>query len=569
MAHPTPLRLLAGLLPILAAGLPGAARAQTVPPAADGAPAYALIVGSNPGGAEQITLRYAERDAERVAGLLEELGGYDADHVHLVLRPSPEDLMRSLDAVSTAIAADVARGEKPILFFYYSGHARASAINLGARELPIAELRQRLLALPTHLTIVVLDACQSGAFSRIKGAEPTADFSFNSVNRLDAAGVAVMASSSGTELSQEAEHLGSSYFTHYLLVGLRGAGDVNRDGRVSLDEAYHYAYQETLASTAKTAVGSQHVTLETDLKGKGEIPLTYPAEADAHLDLDAGLAAELLIRVEPSGAVVAELHKSAGEPADLALPTGRYQVLVRQGHKVHECKLTFDRGARIDLALGGCQPARLEDSVAKFGAPAQWVAAPGQTPPSPPGLVEEWAVELSAGLVRRIEDDYTGRLRDFGYGDTDFLVPVYELAVVRRLRDDVQLVGELAELDAGHYHRDNDTTDQDFRWRTLGLGAYLRGARPLAGGSVVLWAQAGAGVARAGTTLNDSTEADDDQSFWGYQLGAAAGINLMPWRHLGFSLRMTYRYAPVIENLIGDVHDSGGLYSSVGLRGAF
>src|SRR5439155_13901499 len=119
----------------------------------------------------------------------------------------------------------------------------------------------------------------SGQFARIKGVETTADFSFNSVSRLTTKGIAVMASSTAQELSQESDELKGSYFTHHLITALRGAADSDGDGRVSLDEAYRYAYRRTLASTATTQVGSQHVTLETDLAGQGEVPVTYPADA--------------------------------------------------------------------------------------------------------------------------------------------------------------------------------------------------------------------------------------------------------------------------------------------------
>src|SRR5437868_263675 len=128
--------------------------------------------------------------------------------------------------------------------------ASATAHDLGSDELPLEELRTRLFQVPATLTVVVLDACQSGAFSRVKGAQPAADFSFNSRQHLDATGVAVLASSSGSELSQESEQLKSSYFTHHLLVGMRGPADANGDGQVSVDEAYRYAYHQTLLSTA-------------------------------------------------------------------------------------------------------------------------------------------------------------------------------------------------------------------------------------------------------------------------------------------------------------------------------
>ena len=86
---------------------------------------------------------------------------------------------------------------------------------------------------------------------------------------------------------------------------------------------------------------------------------------------------------------------------------------------------------------------------------------------------------------------------------------------------------------------------------------------------LIPFAQAGAGLGRASTTFIDTTAASDDEIHWGYFLAASAGVNLMPWRYAGFSLRASYRYAPIIDNLIEDTHDSGGLYTSIGLRGAF
>ena len=223
---------------------------------ADDVATYAIVVGSNAGGPGQGELRYAEADAGRVGKLLTELGGYAPDQIDIVLHPTPDELRARLGKLADKLAADDKAGRPTRVLFYYSGHARATALDLGNKELPLSELRQRLFELPSKLTVVVLDACQSGAFSRVKGAEPAADFSFNSRQQLDATGVAVLASSSGSELSQESEQLKSSYFTHHLLVGLRGAGDTNGDGLVTVDEAYRYAYHQTLLATTETAVGA-------------------------------------------------------------------------------------------------------------------------------------------------------------------------------------------------------------------------------------------------------------------------------------------------------------------------
>src|SRR5215471_19267185 len=151
---------------LLAAAAAGTARGAPSP--GDDVSTYAVVVGSNPGGAGQTTLQFAEDDARRVADVLGDLGGYDKQHITLVLHPAPADVMTAIGHVADAVAADRAAGRRSVVFFYYSGHAKASALELGAGELPLAELREKIVALPDTLTVVVLDACQSGAFSRVK-----------------------------------------------------------------------------------------------------------------------------------------------------------------------------------------------------------------------------------------------------------------------------------------------------------------------------------------------------------------------------------------------------------------
>src|SRR5439155_8123088 len=141
--------------------------------------------------AGQSDLRYAEDDARRVGALLTELGGYSADQVDVIVHPTPDVVRDRITKLAERVSADIKAGRQSRVFFYYSGHAKATAIDLGADELPLEELRMRLFQVPATLTVVVLDACQSGAFSRVKGAAPAADFSFNSRQHLDASGIAV------------------------------------------------------------------------------------------------------------------------------------------------------------------------------------------------------------------------------------------------------------------------------------------------------------------------------------------------------------------------------------------
>ncbi len=89
------------------------------------------MVGSNPGGPGQDTLSWAEDDAVEVATVLRELGGYPRANVRVLTRPSPVQLMAAVTTLERDLAAQVAAGHRVKLFFYYSGHARASALSLG------------------------------------------------------------------------------------------------------------------------------------------------------------------------------------------------------------------------------------------------------------------------------------------------------------------------------------------------------------------------------------------------------------------------------------------------------
>ena len=534
----------------IAAGRPAAAATE---PSASPPEAYALIAGSNHGGPGQDRLHYAEADARRVSEVLSEVGGYTSGGVRLLLDPNKRQLLAALAEVRERIAAGPDGGAGALFLFYYSGHARANALNLGAEEVELTQLRELLLTFPAKVKLVILDACQSGSFSKIKGARPAADFSFNSVSRLDTEGVAVMASSSATELSQESETLGASYFTHHLVVGLRGAADRNADGRISLAEAYHYAYNRTLLTTAETAVGSQHVTLETELRGKGEMVLSYPERARSQLELPAELAAEVLVHRRPDDSVIAEIRKAPGEPTRLGLPAGDYLAVIRRPGDIRRCELTLAAEQRLSLSAETCAKVEAGDVAPKGGSART-----------------AYSLELGVGFGNGFHDRYTDRLADFGYQEHVGLVPLrYSLTAGRALGEYFELLLRFEPLDSGEWRRtliaagDEEKT-QTYRWSTYAVDAQLRVQLPLFDGKLTPYAQGGIGLAWAGTSLDDQSK-----TFFGYFLGMGAGVQAMPWRHFGFWAELGYATAPVIENLSAELHDSGGFAMTTGLRAAF
>lgn len=548
------LSLLAGCL-VLAA-VP--ARAETPPPIAT----YAIVVGSNAGGPGQTELKYAEDDARRVAGLLGELGGYTPDNVDVVVHPTPDQLRDRLVRLSTRVNADLAAGRQARVFFYYSGHARATALDLGNQELPLAELRTRLFSVPAALTVVVLDACQSGAFSRVKGAAPAADFSYNSRNQLDATGIAVLASSSGSELSQESETLRSSYFTHHLLVGMRGAGDANRDGQVSIDEAYRYAYHQTLLATAETAVGGQHVSLEVDLKGHGEIPMSFPRAATSSIELPASLEGKTLVEDRKAKAVVAETYKAKGAPVRIAVAPGEYQVLVRSGTRLQRCQLVAGPGG-VTLDVDRCTNEAVEVNTTKGWGHLPWRART---------LLE---VSLFAGTER--SDGYTQTLENFGYSQDDFgsFTGGFGLTFLRQRTRNVWLGGAASYETAPEWKRFDTDTNLVTYWNTFRALAVVRGelfaAEQGPSSWLGLYGQLGGGLAVARSHFRGAEGQWTTESDLGGAVSAGGGFLLRsPWfTGWGGTIGYEFAYSPALTNDIGDRHASGGHRVQLGFGATF
>ena len=540
------------LLTLLAAAwvsLPAHAAAQS-----DDVSSYAVVVGSNAGGPGQQDLQFAERDARRMAAVLREVGGYPKQHVTTVLAPTPDSLLAAIDGLAETIAADAAAGRRTVVFFYYSGHARASALVLGDEEIALTTLREKITALPATVTIVVLDACQSGAFTRIKGAEPAADFSFNSRTGLDAAGLAVMASSSESELSQESDFLEGSYFTHHLLVGLRGGGDRDHDGRVSLDEAYQYAYDQTLVATAHTAVGSQHVSFEADLKGQGEVPLTYPEKRDATITLPAEVAGDVLVERLPAEAVLAEVHKVAGASFDVAIPAGKYRVLIRTAEVIRRCPAQVAPGATTTVDLAGCDDLTLVDTTAKHGVEAR------------PALSSPWSFELAVGLAGARDDDFTRNLETFGF-TRDFmsLRGVISGEAQLRVLPYVSLFGRLSRIVSETWSRGTESEPMEFSVTSHALTGGGRAELRSRGQHAILWGEAGLGVTWARDRFENEMDEVDHQNFLAPNLSAAAGLTLYAGRGVGVDLDARWLYAPTVDNLVGDTMDVGGVFVGLGV----
>ena len=291
----------------------------------------ALVAGASHGGDARPVLQYAVADADAMARVLQDLAGVDPDDVIGLRDPTVDELIDGLRTLADRLEASAA--DRTEVVVYYSGHSDEQGLLVRDGALPYRELRAALDALPTDMRTTILDSCAAGALIRTKGGSHGGPaFLLDIPQRVT--GHAILTSSAADEAAQESSALGGSFFTHYLVSGLRGAADQSGDGRVTLTEAYRFAYDETLGRTVSTLGGAQHASYGFEMQGAGDYVLTDLEQIDATLVVGPPIAGRLFIRDEGQHLVV-ELFKEEGRTVELGLGAGRYGITVdREGGAV-------------------------------------------------------------------------------------------------------------------------------------------------------------------------------------------------------------------------------------------
>jgi hypothetical protein len=286
---------------------------------------FALIVGENRGGVGDETLRFAEEDATRVRDVLVELGQVEPADATLVLGASAPSLRRALEQMRTALRLGQQPGNR--LMVYVSSHAGEGALHLDGTELPLGELVDFVKQAPVDVGVLIIDACRAGSMTRTKGLRQV-DVPPVVVEATGLQGRVLISASGADEYAQESDALQGSAFTHFWVLGLRGAADESGDGRVTLDEAYAWAWSRTLESTFGSAAGIQHPNVKIDLHGQGQLVLSEPGRHHSRLTLGVEAPGHWLVANAASHAVVADVSKPEGA-LTLALPSGAYIVRLR------------------------------------------------------------------------------------------------------------------------------------------------------------------------------------------------------------------------------------------------
>lgn len=343
--------LLLGLALLLAAGPAEAARR------------HAVVIGANVGGPSHEPLRYAETDAARMAAVLRDVGGFAPGDVVLLTRTDAAAVRQALIELNARIREQAGPS---MIFVYYSGHGDARSLHLYGTQLDLGELKNLVSGSPARSRVLVVDSCQSGAITRVKGGTPVPEFDIV-FERGTAEGLAILTSSSASEDSQESDELGASIFTHHLVSALLGAGDRDGDGLITLGEAFSYSAERTLAVSSATRVGPQHPTYRFDLGGRDDLVLSRPTAA-RNMGLlalpDDGI---WVVRdAGPRGSVVAEVVADA-PGVRIALRPGRYALLRRSRDHLLEGEVDVENGQTVAVSASRLRRIDYAQAVRKGG----------------------------------------------------------------------------------------------------------------------------------------------------------------------------------------------------------
>ncbi len=226
-----------------------------VPPPGNVTPSktrHAVVVGIEQYRKKLPQADFAANDARVMADYLSKVLGYPEENVAVLLNDNAAktDLEKYFEGW---LPNRVEKGDS--VFVYFSGHGAPNPKTgkaylvpydgdpsfVDQTAYPLDRLYDRLGKLPAKEIVVVLDSCFSGAGGRSVIAKGMRPMVLSIENPVLAGGkTAVIAASSGDQVSSTYEAQKHGLLTYFLLKGLRGEADRDQSGQIELSELFEY-----------------------------------------------------------------------------------------------------------------------------------------------------------------------------------------------------------------------------------------------------------------------------------------------------------------------------------------
>ncbi len=322
---------------------------------------FALLVGQDDAGVRAPRLYYASRDAEKMQELLLSVSGFQKADIVLLRQTNASSVMAALKRLKRQIAL-ARRSEKNAdiwLFVYYSGHVKRGRLLLGRSTLGFARLLGVVRGMGASLRFVVVDACESGSMLQKGLTYRREGFAVPFLqNPQTAHGEVILTATGKSEQAHEDPALKGGIFTHFLISGLRGAADQDRDQRVTLGELYPYVYQRALQHSMFSVHGPQRARFAQRLSGYGDLVLAHLQGSAARLTVEKGVAGRFFLWDKKREKLLAEWTHGPKERAlSVALSAGQYVLDWRRGEA--RSRLSLDLRIQRRIALNTRSAMRL------------------------------------------------------------------------------------------------------------------------------------------------------------------------------------------------------------------
>jgi len=333
---------------------------------------YCLLIGQNNGGEGLELLNFAESDARKFSEILSNLSVFKAQNITVLLHPDSSELQHQLDRIKNM--ADKDKSGTGIFLFYYSGHADGKGFLLGNTRYSLEKIDKYIDGFSADVKIGIFDACQSGAVVTYKGGTTAEPFYLK--NQQNVKGKVIIASSAANERAQESQTLKSSIFSFHWFNGLRGSADLSGDRKVTLNEAYQYAYRKTVETSALTNGEIQHPVYRFSIYGQGDIVLTDLNKGKNGIIVDASCSGKFLVLSRNYLDVFADFYKEDEKPRFVSLSPGKYTVVNANGSDVGTCEVAVNPNSVFRLYKSMFQPNLLTESRIKGGVKLETIKSP-------------------------------------------------------------------------------------------------------------------------------------------------------------------------------------------------
>ncbi len=247
---------------------------------------YAVVIGVSKYADTMLNLKYAARDAEAFAAFLKTPNCGSTPNAQIALLVNENATrVKVIDAIK--IFAHLATSND-ILIIYFAGHgSNTSELNeffmetydtqkndLDGTATPAQQVERILRSSQAKMTFWITDACNSGNIKGIRGGMGSgAERYLKAAAKARRGGFVYLASSESQETTLEGPEYGGGHgvFTYYLIEGLKGKADADRNGIVTITESYNYVHEMVVFASN----GSQTPMLG-DMYFNGKFPMSAP-----------------------------------------------------------------------------------------------------------------------------------------------------------------------------------------------------------------------------------------------------------------------------------------------------